>query len=268
DHLNTGNQVIAAWGSSLDVMGNVTALAAIFGIGAAAIYQLFKDVRWHNVYTTARDLKWSRAAIALLAVGSALSVRTLLAGPVSASAPSIGTMPLAAAATALQKPAVFAVAHLAFFGPLIMLAALCWASIAKHIRRSGPGMLMAAALVIALALDSETRVSSHSYGLLLPFIARGIDDDIRKLERPQFVLLVSALFVFGFGMSKIWFTVGDSVPRYLQMFGPWMTWDAYWVQASCSLLIGIAFSFLLKQSQVATKSAAEATARPRNSPQL
>jgi hypothetical protein len=96
-----------------------------------------------------------------------------------------------------------------------------------------------------MALDSETRHASLSYGLLLPFIAKGIDERVWQLSPLRFAVLLVVFAAFAFALSRIWLTIGEDLARFYTFLGPWMRWEPYAVQAAVAALAVIAFAVLL-----------------------
>ena len=143
------------------------------------------------------------------------------------------------------QPGVFALAHVLFFGPLLLLVPLEWRRISASIRREGTGLTLIFVLAAIVTLDSESR----HHVLVLPFIALFLVKVIDDLEwtpgRVWSVAAISLLF------SKVWMTmnvdqnfafVGDTGYEfyYEANLGPWMQHGMYFAQ-----LIVAGFTFAL-----------------------
>jgi len=146
--------------------------------------------------------------------------------------------------TAAQKPALFVVAHLVFFGPLVVLVMLSFGAFGRLVSATGLGLTLAAGLALFLGLDSESRRSVHSFGLLFPFFVAAIDIHLRTLS-PRRIAVLSTVFAgLSFLWSRLWFQIGADIPTYSEVFGPGMRWEAYWPFTCSALLTGIVLMWL------------------------
>jgi hypothetical protein len=137
-------------------------------------------------------------------------------------------------------PAVFYVAHVVWFGPVVILGTFLWPRVGSLIRDHGLGLTSATLLGVLLSLDSESRVLSAVFPFIVPFVVKSIES--LDWANAQYWLL-AALSVL---ISKVWLTIGpiaDSLPfempgqLYYMNFGPWMTPATYLAQASATAAV-------------------------------
>lgn len=142
----------------------------------------------------------------------------------------------------IARPGVFVVAHIMYFGPLVIVGMFCWPRVAQHIREAGLGLSLGVTLVLVQGLDSESRHLIYAVPLVMPFVIQATEG--RGWTRRQYGLLLGlALFT-----SKMWMTfdkdpaLGNAAFTYPQQFymmnyGPYMGIDAYLVQFA--LVVGM-----------------------------
>jgi hypothetical protein len=144
--------------------------------------------------------------------------------------------------TSLQKPAVFLVAHVMFFGPVLLLIVMRARAVMNLARRWGPGLVCVASLGSLLFLGSESRHLWNVEVMFVPFAIKLLDD-LAWTPR-QFLALGAWTLVF----SKVWLTYEDPIwPDVLelpaQLFfmtdGPWMNFTMYALQAAAVAGLGL-----------------------------
>lgn len=152
------------------------------------------------------------------------------------------------ASTNLAKPAVFYVAHVIFFGPIVILALFYWKSACKIMHQHGLGLSLCLAFGLLLSLNSESRHLFSFFPLLVTFIIKGMDD---IFWRPYHLFLFALVSVL---LSKVWLIIGGAPihldPRRFseQLFymnlGPWMSDAMYSVQGTAVLITGVVLYLL------------------------
>ena len=143
---------------------------------------------------------------------------------------------------ALAKPAIFFVAHVVYFGPIVGAAVFFWPEVARNVRALGLGAVLAVILTLLMGITSESR---H----LTPFIPLLVAMTVQAMDRPAlsywhdvaFALL--ALFV-----SKIWLPINagpfhgarpsSRISSISSNHGPWMSGLSYFVQGT--VIVGVA----------------------------
>jgi hypothetical protein len=146
-------------------------------------------------------------------------------------------LPQTAYAT-VAKPGVFLVTHVAYYGPMFLLAMFLWRPICRLLHQHGLGLTLAVAAGLVLSLNSQSRYVLTVWILLVPFIVKATEPLGWGLRQYG---LIAGLAVLG---SKVWMTMNTGPFRgnllefpdqYMFMsHGPWISTDMYFVQ-------GIAF---------------------------
>jgi hypothetical protein len=96
-------------------------------------------------------------------------------------------------------PAVFAVAHVAWAGPLLLLAGLCWRQVAAVVREGGTGLVAVFALMVVDSIDPQTR--NHLWMLpLLGACTLMALERARALDRQLLLFLAASSLV----ASRVW----------------------------------------------------------------
>lgn len=160
----------------------------------------------------------------------------------------------------MTQPAVFYVAHVIFFGPVIALVVLLWREIVAAAREIGLGLLLSIAIAFALSLNSESRHLTLAIVPIIFLVARVLEK--YKITKEECVLfgVVSLLY------SKVWMlmNIGNVEPanvlvmpwqRYFMSCGPWMSNRMYVLQGVIVAVTTIVlWTWIQKKKQFTTKS--------------
>jgi hypothetical protein len=192
-------------------------------------------------------------AVAALATVHGLAIQVLAApGPprLTFSDYVIKYISLGAAA----RPAQFLVAHVAYFGPILLVALLRWPSVAHRLRGLGAGLVGCAGIAVILGVNSESRQLVNFLPLLvLPAV---LVSEEEGLTRP----LLPGVAAFAVLFSKVWLPINYAVSclgeegarfpnlagrflefpaqAYFMNFGPWMSNATFVVHAAAVLVTG------------------------------
>ena len=124
---------------------------------------------------------------------------------------------------ALRGPAWGLVHHVVYFGPTVLIAIGCWPRIARTAAAWGPGAVIAAAMIVAFAIGSESRQWLH----LLPMLVALTIAATHDWWTPRRAI---AFAVLGLAWSKLWWPLRYVAPtppfewpnlRYFMQQGPW-----------------------------------------------
>jgi hypothetical protein len=140
-------------------------------------------------------------------------------------------------AIGIQKPLVFLLAHVLFFGPIILVAAFFWRQTYRNVEHVGRGLALVLGLGIVFSVGSESRQLMGYYPFLVPFIVLAMEQE--RLSRRFY------LFFFGASLlaSKAWCTVtvpGIATDEKYDQF-PWQVWFSsigYWINTEMYLIQG------------------------------
>src|SRR5262249_52929337 len=143
--------------------------------------------------------------------------------------------------TSVKLPGVFMVTEIAFYGPVMLLAAFFWKPACQAMRQGGPAVPLLLLVGFVVSLHSRWRFCLSLYPMLVAFVVKAVEG--HDWGRRQLVVF-GALSLL---VSKVWFTIntGPFTGRLHEfpdqgMFmnhGPWISPTMYAVQ-------GAAYAFL------------------------
>jgi len=186
-----------------------------------------------------RDLLRARTAVAVLVL-AAVSLVTARLPTAPGTEMSLETTLRLACWMSVMAPAQFLVAHLIYFGPVVLLLLGSWRLVQARVAQAGLGMVVMLGLAIVLSIDSESRHLSNLWPMVVPFVAQEWDG---RLTSRQLTMLVMTALLF----SKVWLIIGapsSPIPQYpAQLYfmnqGPWMTAQSYVVQGAALLVLAL-----------------------------
>jgi hypothetical protein len=141
---------------------------------------------------------------------------------------------------ALARPLVSVVAHVVFFGPVVLLGFLHIRGVCAALHPYGLGLVLCFTANLFLSLESESRHLFHFFPLLVPFVVKAAT---ARVWRARDLLLFAALCL---AWSKVWFRMGGlpdpfsgrlfPAQRFWMHIGPLMSRDMYQAHAAAALL--------------------------------
>lgn len=178
--------------------------------------------------------RWQGAAAALGLMVAVMLLRAVVFVPNGAPEFTAKHFLCETLVKSVAKPGIFLVAHIVYFGPIVLAALLFWPEVCGRIRRQGPGMVVLAGTATVLSIGSESRQFVNFLPLVAAFTVQTLDER----PRPRWhdgVFLAAALV-----LSKCWLplnhgpTTGnlEQFPDqfYFMNHGPWMSDGMYLVQ--------------------------------------
>jgi hypothetical protein len=141
------------------------------------------------------------------------------------------------------KPALFLLAHVVYFGPVVILLLLYWRAARDRLHQLGLGLTAYAAFQLGHSINSESRQLVDGLPLYALLAAAAAE---RAGFQRRHVLLVAAL---GLATSKSWLPINrgdwgspDQVPAqlYFMNMGPSMTGTTLLLQAAAAMLVLVA----------------------------
>jgi hypothetical protein len=155
--------------------------------------------------------------------------------------------------SAIRAPAIFLVAHVVYFGPIVIVTVLYWRQISELIRDFGGGLLLVTSLALIFSLMSESRIIIN-FLPLFAMVSAGVLDRRGGLSATKVVVFA----VLAFFMSHVWLPINDNFDLfYFMNFGPWMERKAYTVFLTISVLSTIFVYWLFKSRSNKPKLAAQ-----------
>jgi hypothetical protein len=155
--------------------------------------------------------------------------------------------------SALKEPGIFALAHVLYWGPLVLLMFLGWRRVVAAIQRAGPGMTGVAVLALVMSLNGESRKLVSFAPLFYVCLLPVLDQLAISARRAWFLGITTLLF------SRVWIRfegnmTGDLARLPGQMLymvmGPWITPEMYLLQ----LLIVLGLAAYLSSTLFSTSS--------------
>ncbi|NEO86531.1 MAG: hypothetical protein F6J87_20075 [Spirulina sp. SIO3F2] len=143
----------------------------------------------------------------------------------------------------ILQPGVFWVAHVVYFGPILIFALFFWRPICQLFQTHGLGLTAWVALMFVLSLDSESRHLVNFYPVLITFIVIATEA-LRQAWQTWHYWAFGILSVF---TSRVWLTIGSDSPAsdphefpsqfYFMHHGPWMSNLMYAIQSAIVLVL-------------------------------
>ncbi len=218
------------WPLSLAIAGLfVFGVLLRLSVGPALLGSLRRLVTTQRLYllgVVALLVTIKLAAAALVARSGSLSNSWYLLGvPIKATA----------------KPGIFLVAHVVYYGPVVLLAVGLWPRVSQAICSCGIGVRLLLALTLLHSIDSESRHLIYAFPIFVPFVIQATEGLGWQRRHYLFLAGLSAAW------SKVWFIVNQSPlsengnlleqpqQNFTMHYGPFMNNQNYLIQAACAL---------------------------------
>lgn len=231
---------------------------------ASAFWYLFLGLRglsdWPRLFSVREWL--ARASWPMFAVWIGVALATGWIGRFLAHGPSeISTHDalLHLGWMSIRKPGLFFLAHVVYFGPVLLLAALNWKRVCGIFHGNGFGLTLCAMVNLLLALDCESRHLIH----FLPVIVLVVVQSVAGLRwRAVHYGLFAGISLV---CSKVWLDIAampdpynfEEFPTQLLFMnlGPWMSWSMYFLQGGCAAAVVALFYWLLPRAAIGERPA-------------
>ena len=133
-------------------------------------------------------------------------------------------------ARAIQRPGIFALCLVIYFGPIAALALWRWRSVARLAASMGPGMSIFLGMSLAMALNSESRHLVFAFPFVVALTIKVLD---ARPVAPATVLMFLALSL---ALSRVWLPIGNPPgTAYWMNFGPWWNLPVYFMNLTLAL---------------------------------
>jgi hypothetical protein len=233
----------------LDYLGRGVPLARVgyLSIAIATSYlffglsELLRNQQFYNVslwLNYARSWQfWTKFAVLLLLFKLPSLLATAGGNPMT-----LGHILYLVVLMSILQPGIFWVAHIVYFGPVLILALFFWRPICQWLHHYGPGLTLWACLLFTFSLDSESRHLSDFYPVLIPFVVLATTK-LRTTWQPWHYYFLAGVAFF---WSKWWLVFSGaevSAQRefpsqlYYLNHGPWMSNLMYAIQAALVLFL-------------------------------
>lgn len=223
-----GMAKFATWVRRDWLVVTVPLLAAVLFAGW---YMLLDQPALWNLRALVRRQRVGHVVLALGGIIAILVVRAWWVGRVGTRGPGPTGAHFLCQVTleALRGPLWGLVHHVVYFGPIVVVAVLCWPDVCRMVGRWGHGAVLALVVVVAFSAASESRQFIHLLPLLVAATAAATDTRWTPLRAAGFAVLALP-------WSKLWLSIGYNAPgdwrvfpsqRYFMQLGPWAS-DTTW----------------------------------------
>ncbi len=159
---------------------------------------------------------------------------------------------------AAARPLVFLVAHVLYFGPIVVLAGVVWRRAIRIVGSLGAGLIMAIAGLVILSLTSESRTLIAALPFLGVLAAAALD------EQPPSTVQFGVFTGLSLLVSRFWlpinqgpFETGSRIEfpgqYYFGNFGPWMGPVVFGVFSVVAAVVLVAVVFLFRPRLVSDR---------------
>jgi hypothetical protein len=214
---------------------------AYVGIG---VYALARPPQTWRLLDYVRDVRWWYIVVTIVAMAVVYKVQGKIVGLIEKQGPGPTTGEHLALITveSLRGPLVHVVLGVVYYGPILLIAIVCWPRVAAVVASWGPGAVLAATMAIVEALGTESRQIIH----VMPFLvtATMVATQARWRSTP----LVALFVVLTLAWSKIWLKIDyhkhfkpQLFPNqwFFMHFGPWASTTTYVIHGVCMVVTAI-----------------------------
>jgi hypothetical protein len=155
------------------------------------------------------------------------------------------------AISSIVRPFNFYIAHVVYYGPIVLLITILWRPFNRIVSQYGLGLSLFVAMNFILSLFSESRTLLPAFSFFVILTVAAVEED----KWPFW-------FYWGFGIvsfifSKIWLPLGK-IPLsggyykfpyqwYFMNYGPWMSDLSYAIQGTIVMISGFIFLKIIKE---------------------
>jgi len=139
-------------------------------------------------------------------------------------------------------PLWFMVAHVLYFGPVVLVCVLRWKELCRRFGEQGLAMLLFTGMIVVLGLDSESRHLYVGLPFLVAFAAKEIEElRPRRIFWWSFAALTLAFSASWLAIRHLWCVWTGQSPQlddeyYSHFCGPFSVYDVYGEHAAYALL--------------------------------
>ncbi|MEO8378954.1 MAG: hypothetical protein ABI779_04745 [Acidobacteriota bacterium] len=240
-------------------------------IAATTVYVFFSvravlgEGKLFNLRAVWEELRWKSALVAVMLL-IALKITTHLmandVGPWATPKMFVGYI----LALSVSDPLLFFVAHVIYFGPVVIVLTLLWKPFCDSLSTFGIGLRLFVILNLALSLNSQSRQMINGLAVFVALMTMILDR--RRLKSGEVVGWALLCLIY----SKVWYvmnrgsqqwdgTMEDLLAFPLQHLymniGPWISHEMYLVQAGVVALTTAILYFLLRTRGHELKASAD-----------
>lgn len=208
------------------------------------------------------NLRRALAGFVIVLVASQIS--RLLTDPAKPFIMSSWYVAQSTAFLATVRPGISFVAHVVYFGPVIILVALSWNRVCRFVHSAGIGLTMTLTYAFLLSLNSESRILINFMPVIAVLVAVVTVDSEWPTWRLVLLAGVSILW------SKAWYQLSPDIgslpaafpaQSYFMNHGPWMSGWSYVLQGTGVLVSTVVLAWPARSSNAASLRDSEVRTR-------
>lgn len=153
----------------------------------------------------------------------------------------------------LLHPAVALVAHVSYFGPIMLIPLLFPRRFKKELGKLDMPLRWTAMLGLSMLVASESRTAIVALPLIILLCVRTLNN--QRITTAGIVILSIVAFLW----SKVWFGINEGemtgelvefpMQRFFMHIGPWMGTQAYLIQLAATVGTGIVLWFIIRRKE-------------------
>jgi hypothetical protein len=158
--------------------------------------------------------------------------------------------------SAAVQPLTFYLAHVLYFGPILIFVLFMWTRVAARVREFGPGAIAYFGAVVILSVNSESRLLINVLPFVVLLVAPFLEEVI--FSWPRWATFAGVTFI----CSKVWLRMdrtlslpyfGDIEWRslYVSSRGPWIDHPAYLLQLLAMVPVVLLFCYWQQSAPLA-----------------
>ena len=153
---------------------------------------------------------------------------------------------------AIQRPFIFYLSHVIYYGPIILLTCLLWNRICRISHQFGIGLTLFMLMNIMLSLNSESRFLIPFFPFIVTLTVKSTEELRWRSSYYWFFAILCLLY------SKIWLGInaGNAGPwkiLYFMNFGPWMS-NVMFITQGCFVFLTVAIIYFFAKKLIPQNS--------------
>jgi len=209
---------------------------------------LFDNNYFFNIKSFFHDIRFSRLLIALPCYGISLFLIRFIT---SAEAPYSDYLPhmlVRVFSAGLARPFEFYIAHVFYFGPILILTFCFFDSFCKAVQSFGWGLLLVCLMNLVLTINPVSRSSLTAfYPIIVVLTVLSVDKYILDDTFLKYFAVISLL------LSRVWLSYNKSedwCASYFNNYGAYMNNKVYFVQAAIVVFLLFMGYFYLRRNNI------------------
>jgi len=231
-------------------------------IAAVVAYLFFSlktaaaDAHLFDLGRLLKAIRWKRAAAAVFLLVLMKFITHRLASGQDIVQVSMTSVVVYTLLASLTEPLLFFIAHVVYYGPVMLLLLFFWRPFCESLQEFGPGLRILVILNVILSVNPQSRFQINVVTVFVMLLVRLLDRRGLRYESLPFWALLCLFY------SKVWYTFntapqiddgtmdalqGFPLQHYFMSSGSWMSASMYYVQGGVVVLTAVVLYILVKQ---------------------